>query len=115
MLGRQLQQPARTHEFLPQRSVRAVLDDTPVAVPGLSGATAITASLCALVSGKTVECLQSNLADGGMGFVTVSGLTSVSAISGDAGFVCAVSSGGTVSCWGNNSFGELGNGTLMAP
>jgi alpha-tubulin suppressor-like RCC1 family protein len=41
------------------------------------------------------------------------GVTSVSAGAGDGLSVCAVTSGGSVWCWGNNSSGQLGNGTSL--
>jgi alpha-tubulin suppressor-like RCC1 family protein len=42
------------------------------------------------------------------------GVTAVSVESengGDGEFACAVTAGGGVMCWGNNAFGQLGNGT----
>ncbi len=79
---------------------------TPVAVPGLANATAISVSggsLCALVAGGTVECW-------GFDPVAVTGLTGVTAITMGIGSVCALLSGGTVQCWGTDEFGLLGNG-----
>ena len=65
---------------------------------------------CALLSGGTVECSISSLTTP----VAVSGLSGATAIS--AGFlsICALLSGGTVECWGNNEYGELGNGTTTS-
>jgi alpha-tubulin suppressor-like RCC1 family protein len=107
---------------------------TPVAVPGLTGVTAIsvgTYHACALLSGGTVECWGYN-AHGELGNgsstgpstcngtngtaacsatpVAVSGLTGVTAISAGYEQTCALLSGGTVECWGYNADGELGNG-----
>jgi hypothetical protein len=42
--------------------------------------------------------------------VAVRGLTGVTAISGG----CALLTNGTVDCWGDNSEGELGNGTTTS-
>jgi alpha-tubulin suppressor-like RCC1 family protein len=56
---------------------------TPVAVSGLSGATAIAA--------------------GGGGYTNA----------GSGGFCCVLLSDHSVKCWGNNQDGELGNGTTM--
>jgi alpha-tubulin suppressor-like RCC1 family protein len=107
---------------------------TPVAVTGLTGATAISVggnSACALLSDGTVQCWGENSAGklgngtttgpdncGGVACsmtpVAVTGLTSVAAIS-VGGSPCALLSGGTVQCWGGNGYGELGIGTTTGP
>ncbi len=109
--------------------------DTPVALGGLTEATAIAAGgahACALLSGGTVECWGWNgygqLGDGTSSGpqtcgnaacsttpVMVSGLIGATAISAGQGDTCALLQGGTVACWGDNSIGELGDGTTSGP
>ncbi len=96
--------------------------NTPVAVTGLSGVTAIAAgdsfSEC-LVTGGDVMTWGNNasgqLGDGSMSNsdspVSVVGLSSVSSIAAGGSFGLAVDTGGGVMAWGDNFYGELGNGT----
>ena len=103
---------------------------TPVQVSGIS--TAIQVSVgwrfaCALLADQTVKCWGVNwngqLGDGtttssstpvqvvGVGGTgTLSNVTQIST-AGDDPHICALISGGTVKCWGENSAGQLGNGT----
>jgi alpha-tubulin suppressor-like RCC1 family protein len=98
---------------------------TPGAVSGISGATAISTGqsfLCALFPSGSVECLGGGIEDEGVlgngstiGTQTpqaVTGLSSATAISSGLSFTCALLSAGTVECWGDASYGQLGNGTI---
>ena len=112
--------------------------DIPVNVIGLtSGAVKISAGYghnCALTSSGVLSCWGVNgsgeLGDGGtesncpigIAFnaycsnipVNVMNLSSgVKTISAGNGFTCALTSSGSVMCWGNNIWGELGDGTTI--
>ncbi len=97
---------------------------TPADVSGLtSGVRAIAAGAnhtCAVMDSGGVKCWGENyagqLGDGTNGYslfpVTVSGLTSpVIAIAAGDSHTCASTGDGTVRCWGNNHYGQLGDGT----
>jgi Regulator of chromosome condensation (RCC1) repeat len=97
--------------------------DAPVSVSGLSsGVIALAAGrhTCALTSAGGVLCWGNNdvgeLGDGTTAHrptpVAVSGLRSgVTAVSASADGTCALTSAGGVVCWGDNMFGQLGDGT----
>jgi alpha-tubulin suppressor-like RCC1 family protein len=90
----------------------------------LTGASSVVSARdhgCALTSG-TVKCWGSNI-NGQLGNgtttdslrpVTVTGITTATAIAAQAWATCALLSNGTVKCWGDNSAGQLGNGTTTA-
>ena len=95
----------------------------PVAVSGLSDAVAVAAGsshTCALLSDGSIACWGMN-AYGELGNgtttnsatpVAVSGITSATAIAAaHGGHTCALLSGGSIMCWGDNFYGELGDGT----
>ena len=99
---------------------------TPSAPSGLSsGAIAISAGethTCALTTPGTVTCWGDNdfgqLGDGsptGRFMPTaVASLTSgVLSIKGGGRHTCALTSGGAAKCWGDNSYGQLGDGTKV--
>jgi len=97
----------------------------PVEVAGLSGPiTALAAGwghTCALSAAGGVKCWGNN-EYGQLGVeskketiqtpVIVSGLASgVTAIASEGGHACALTDKGLVMCWGNNKYGQLGDGT----
>jgi MYXO-CTERM domain-containing protein len=97
---------------------------TPVDVTGLtSGVSSVAAGYlhtCSLTTGGGVKCWGNNgngqLGDGTTTNrttpVDVAGLTSgVSSVSAGYFHTCAVTTGGGVKCWGDNGFGQLGDGT----
>jgi alpha-tubulin suppressor-like RCC1 family protein len=96
----------------------------PVAVSGLaSGAAAIATGgdhTCARTSTSAVDCWgRNNSGQVGDGTTTerhtpvaVTGIArDVAAITAGGFHTCALSSSGAITCWGNNPFGQLGDGT----
>jgi alpha-tubulin suppressor-like RCC1 family protein len=120
----------------PQRCGGTACSTAPVAVRGIAGATALAAGAhhtCALLAAGTVDCWGYNFsAQLGIGTssgvrlcsggewcsttaVAVSGLANATALSAGADHTCALLAGGTVECWGFNSFGALGDGLSGGP
>src|SRR5207249_2940082 len=95
-------------------------------------ATSVTAGgvhTCALLGDGTVRCWgQNDLGQLGNGTsdpvpnnpstfnptpVTVSGITTAVAISAGGWHTCALLQDGTVRCWGDNTWGQMGNGAIL--
>lgn len=95
----------------------------PVAIPGLSGVSRLSVGSqfgCLIAAGQPF-CLGRN-DNGQLGIGTrndtpvtapraVLGLAAAADIDSGFGHACAVAAGGSVRCWGNNGFGQLGDGT----
>jgi alpha-tubulin suppressor-like RCC1 family protein len=102
---------------------------TPVTVSGIDGKAAAAVAVacaeshsCAVISDGTVRCWGNNqygtLGDGSTTSSTVpknvsglKGKISPKALGLGAHHSCAVDSSGGLKCWGENAFGQLGNGT----
>jgi alpha-tubulin suppressor-like RCC1 family protein len=96
----------------------------PITVNGITASTAIDTGryhTCALHSNGSVQCWGLNsegqLGDGSSILqsttpVTVSGITTATAIAAGDYHTCALLSGGSVQCWGGNFNGQIGNGTF---
>jgi alpha-tubulin suppressor-like RCC1 family protein len=94
-----------------------------VPVTGITNAVALStggAYSCALLADKTIKCWGNNsvgqLGDGSANAnqstpVAVQGLTDAVSVSGSVLHTCALRTGGALSCWVNNSQGQLGDGT----
>lgn len=99
---------------------------TPIPVPGILGATSIAAfwtHVCVVMPDRTARCWGSNTAGQvGNGSVdaavssptNVEGLSDVSEIATGRLHTCARLGNGTVQCWGDNAYGQLGDGTTTA-
>ena len=101
--------------------------DIPVAVHKITDAAKLIsgyAGFCALLSTSHVDCWGYN-AFGQLGNgttmgsdvpVAVTGITDAKAVASatSGGTSCALRSTGQVKCWGNNSSGQLGNGTMTS-
>jgi alpha-tubulin suppressor-like RCC1 family protein len=104
---------------------RDTYEESPVPVVGLSNITAVAVGsefTLALLSDGTVRAWGNNghgqLGDGsasntwakGTDFVTVHGLSGVKAIAAANSHALALLENGTVDAWGNNNYGQLGDG-----
>jgi alpha-tubulin suppressor-like RCC1 family protein len=106
-----------------------VSSPTPVVVSGITGAVALAAGqyhTCAVVTGGSVQCWGNNasgeLGNGGLENtslvpVAVSNLTldvplkaGETLLSLGADSTCGVVTGGSIDCWGDDAYGEVGNG-----
>lgn len=100
--------------------------NTPVAVSGLTGVKTLQAGLdhtCAVRTNGTIACWGRN-SDGQLGNgntntvntpadIASLGTTVLDVATGD-GHTCALVAGPAVYCWGNNFYGELGQGTASS-
>src|SRR3989449_184920 len=99
----------------------------PVRVVGMTGAVAVSGGYehtCALLGDGTVRCWGRN-AEGQLGDGTRTGSSTPVRVVGITGAVavtggwwhhtCALLRDGTAQCWGQNDFGQLGNGTTTSP
>jgi alpha-tubulin suppressor-like RCC1 family protein len=87
---------------------------SPVAVPGVTGATQLAlggSHACALLADHTASCWGTDLLTSLSPPTAVAGLSSVAGLVAGALHTCALLLDGTVSCWGDNTFGQLGTGT----
>ena len=101
-----------------------LVSSVPVQVIGIVDAKAVSAGdihSCALRESGTISCWGSNWGQLGNGQsgddayslvpVEVEGVTDATAITTSWGHSCALHQTGTISCWGSNFYGQLGNGT----
>jgi alpha-tubulin suppressor-like RCC1 family protein len=96
--------------------------NVPTPVPGLAGVVAVEAggySSCALLGDGSAACWgdnqdqvlgRSSLLDMSSSPLAMTGLSAVSEVSVGVGHACALLADGTVRCWGNNYWGQLGDG-----
>ncbi len=95
---------------------------TPVAVTGISTATALDLGYwhsCALLASGHIQCWGSGylgvLGNGSAANssipVTVTGISTATAVGAGQDTSCALLTSGAVQCWGSNYYGGLGNGT----
>jgi alpha-tubulin suppressor-like RCC1 family protein len=102
------------------------ISTVPVPVTGITTATAVTAGAfhtCALLGDGTVRCWgQNDFGQLGNGLISpigsapgaVTGLSGVVAIAAGGWHACALLNNGGVRCWGQNTYGALGDGTVVS-
>jgi len=100
---------------------------TPGAVTGITTATSLDSDFsgtCALLTSGSVDCWGDNtvgqLGNGTTGSPNptpgaVSGVTTATSLATQGSGYCALLTSGSVDCWGDNIYGELGNGTIGSP
>jgi alpha-tubulin suppressor-like RCC1 family protein len=98
---------------------------SPVAISGITDATGLSVGnqqMCARDVTGTVKCWEvatywndrsgATNGDGVGGLLNLSSITDATAVAGGDGQACALTTGGSIQCWGEDNHGELGNGTL---
>src|SRR6266850_984102 len=99
---------------------------TPVAVAGVTGVAAVSGGgfhTCARFPDGTLRCWGRN-SEGQLGDpgttayfsaapVPVTGITSAATVTSGGYHTCALLQDGTVRCWGQNDYGQLGNGSAI--
>jgi alpha-tubulin suppressor-like RCC1 family protein len=108
-------------EDTPKCPVGVTSSDTGDCAAPVTGLAAGNGDICALRDDGTVSCWGYN-GEGELGEDTdasfaskpgvVRGLSDAVAIAAQEDHTCAIHKGGTVSCWGSNDNGELGDGTM---
>jgi alpha-tubulin suppressor-like RCC1 family protein len=80
-------------------------------VAGVTNATELS-DFCALIYGGAVSCWTASPGDdAGATASPVAGVTTATTVSSSDSDACAVLASGSVVCWGDNSYGQLGDGT----
>jgi alpha-tubulin suppressor-like RCC1 family protein len=92
------------------------LAKNPVVVPGVAGATSVSANglrACAALVSGTVTCWSfDDQSDTPINIAPLTGIDSVATVTLGDHHGCALRKDGSVWCWGQNTHGELGNGTI---
>ena len=106
------------------RIFEAPCSKTPVEIPGINDAAQVAATgrfICALMSGGSIECWGLNY-DGELGNgeaetssdipVDVQGINDATEVTVKFTHTCALLATGRVDCWGEDGFGQQGNGSF---